>query len=183
MKKITFIITFGAISAIIYTDHADSYQYTPYVGLDYVYNQTSGRGFSPRYHTGGIHFGSTYSPYFATELFFNQSGHDTKHLLDHKVKSSYRAYGLDLLAKLPLGCEKSFALIATAGFGEYVFRHKILSQKHHNENGYGYRFGGGMQYAFNSHWQARFLTRFVNFDHVSGYDHDVEYNLSLEYLF
>ena len=183
MKKITFLLTFSASCAIICSAQADSYQYAPYVGLDYTYNQTSGRGFSPRYHAAGLHIGSTYSPYFATEMFFNQSGTDSQHKHSRKIKSSYRSYGLDLIAALPLGCEKKFAFLATTGIGEYVFKHKVLPQKHHNEHGYGYRFGGGAQYAWNKNWQTRFLTRYVNFDHVSGYDHDMEYQLSLEYHF
>lgn len=183
MKKITFFLTLGALATINFSARADSYQYAPYIGLDYIYNQTTGRGFSPRYHAAGLHVGSTYSPYFATELFVNQSGTDSQHRHGQKIKSSYRAYGLDLIAALPLGCEKRFSLLATAGAGEYVFKHKVLPQKHHNEHGYGYRFGGGAQYAWTSHWQTRFLTRYVNFDHVSGYDHNVEYQLSLEYHF
>ncbi len=183
MKKITFFLTSATIMAITSSVNADKYEYKPYAGIDYTYNQTTAKSFSPRYSVGGLHIGSYYSPYFATELFANQSASDKNRPHNEKIKTSYYAYGLDLVAALPMGCEKHFALLATTGIGEYVVKQKVYPQKHHNEHGYGYRFGGGFRYAFTNRWQTRFITRYVNFDHLSGYDHDVEYNLSLEYSF
>lgn len=179
MKKITFFLTSTLSAGIIFSAKADTYNYRPYIGIDYIYNQSTTKGASPHFSAGGVHIGSTYSPYFATELFYNISGYD-KH---RQIKSSYQSYGLDLLAMLPLGCEKRFSLLATTGVGEYIIRQKPAFQKHQTEHGWGYRFGGGMQYAWSSAWQTRLLTRYVNFDRLSGYDHAVEYNLSLEYHF
>jgi opacity protein-like surface antigen len=87
------------------------------------------------------------------------------------------------LAYLPLGCSKDFSLLATAGIGEYVYKQKFLGQKHNSEHGYGYRFGGGFKYAITPAWQTRLITRYVNFDGLHGYDHAVEYTLSLQYHF
>jgi opacity protein-like surface antigen len=183
MKKITFFLTSILSSGIIFPAQADSYNYRPYIGVDYIYNQTNARGFSPHYSAGGLHIGSTYSPYFATELFYNASDSDKLLNQGQKIKTSYQSYGLDLLAMLPLGCEKRFSLLATTGIGEYIVRQKPTFQKHQTEHGWGYRFGGGIQYAWSKNWQTRFLTRYVNFDQLSGYNHAVEYNLSLEYHF
>ena len=106
-----------------------------------------------------------------------------KRPFENKIKTSYRAYGLDITAYLPLDCAKRFSLLATAGLGEYVYRSKVYEHKHHNEHGYGYRFGGGMKYAWDSHWQTKFVTRYVKFDQLTDYKHNTEYNLSLEYHF
>lgn len=183
MKKITFFLTllFCFTAANVFA--ADKYNYTPYFGFDYTYNHAKAHGFSPTYHAGGIHIGSMYSPYFGTELFLNQSGNDKRHVGNTKIKTSYRSYGLDLLAYLPLGCDKKISLLATTGIGEYVFKQKLLSQKHHNEHGYGYRFGGGLKFAVTQNWQARFITRYVKFDHISGYNHSLEHTFSVEYHF
>jgi opacity protein-like surface antigen len=183
MKKITFFLTSAILTSITFSARADTYNYRPYIGIDYVYDQISARGFSPHHSVGGLHFGSTYSSYFATELFYNASDSDKHNKQNTKIKTSYQSYGLDLLAMLPLDCKKRFSLLVTTGIGEYVVRQKPAFQKHQTEHGWGYRFGGGMQYAWSSAWQTRLLTRYVNFDRLSGYDHAVEYNLSLEYHF
>lgn len=184
MKKITFLLTISAFMAINSAASAvDKYHYTPYIGANYIYSDAKAKGFSPNYHNGGVIIGSDYSPYFGTELFFNQSGSDSNRAAIGKIKTSYRAYGLDMLAYLPLGCAKKFSLAATAGIGEYVFKHKLSGQKHHNEHGYGYRFGGGVRWAFTSHWQTKLLARYVKFDAVDGFNHAVEYSLGVEYHF
>ena len=183
MKKITFLLTFLYSFSCMECYAADAYNYTPYVGMDYTYNHTKAHGFSPKYSAGGLYIGSMYSPYFGTELFFNQSNRHKKNIQNTKIKTSYRSYGLDVLAYLPLGCAQKLSAIATAGIGEYVFNQKILPQKHHNEHGFGYRFGGGIKFALSKNWQTRFITRYVKFNHVSGYNHSLEHTLSFEYHF
>ena len=184
MKKITFFLTLPLLCAASnISAAADKYQYTPYIGIDYAYNQTNAKGFSPRYNALGLHIGSDYSADFGTEIFYNQSAADKRRPNNEKIKTSYRSYGLDLLAYLPLGCQKQLALLATTGMGEYVFNHKKVPQKHHNEHGYGYRFGGGFKYALNQNWQMRFITRYVKFNHADAFNHATEYTLSAEYHF
>lgn len=184
MKKITFFLTLLPLAHLCSNaTAADKYNYTPYVGIDYIYGQISAHGFSPKHNALGLHIGSDYSAYFGTELFFNQSDNDKNRVDAGKIKTSYRSYGLDLLAYLPLGCSKDFSLLATAGIGEYVYKQKFLGQKHHSEHGLGYRFGGGFKYALTPAWQTRLITRYVNFDGLHGYDHAVEYTLSLQYHF
>lgn len=184
MKKITFFLTFGILMMnCVNSSHADSYKYTPYVGAGYAYNHTTAEHKSPKTHIGSVYIGSDYSEYFSTEIFFNQSTAEKNYPSGHKTKTSYRAYGLDLTAYLPLGCEKRFSLLASAGIGEYVFKQKTYPYKHHNEHGWGYRFGGGFKYAFDTNWQAKFMTRYINFDRVYGYDHAVEYFVGIEYHF
>ena len=182
MKKITFLLTTTLIlGGFVKNSAADSYKYTPYAGVDYIYSQTDADGFKPYHNSLGIHIGSDYGKYFGTELFFTQSNSSKKRPNNGIVKTSYRSYGLDLMAYLPLGCEERFSLIATAGIGEYVYKTKFVPAKHYNEHGFGYRFGGGFKYAFDKNWQARILLRRVNFDHLSGYNHNMEYTAGVEY--
>lgn len=184
MKKFTILlIAAGILPQAIATAQADSYQYKPYIGADYTFAYVSAKGFNPRYHAGGIRIGSEYSAYFGTELFFNQSSADKRRPHEQKIKTSYRSYGLDLLAYLPLDCQKRFNLTATAGIGEYVFKTKFVPAKHYNEHGYGYRFGGGLKYVINNNWQTRLLARYINFDHAKGYNHAMEYTAGIEYHF
>ena len=75
------------------------------------------------------------------------------------------------------------SLIATAGIGEYIYKTKFSPTDRHHEHGYGYRFGGGVKYAWNEHWQTRAICRHIEFDHMGGYDHALEYSLGMEYHF
>lgn len=184
MKKITFFLTAAFLTAYQAAPaSADSYKYTPYAGVDYTYNQTVAKGFRPYYNSLGLHIGSDYSRYFGTEMFINQSNGNKRHNGETSIKTSYRSYGLDLMAYLPLDCLNKYSLLATAGIGEYVYKTKFVPEKHHNEHGYGYRFGGGFKYMLTPNWGARIITRYVNFDHLSGYDHDIEYSAGIEYHF
>ena len=184
MKKITFLLTSAIIAAgFIKKAAADDYKYIPYIGVDYVYSQTNAKGLKPYHNAADVRLGSDYSQYFATELFFQQSDSNKRRPDGEILKTSYRAYGLDLLAYLPLDCGKRFSLLATAGIGEYVYNTKLLPNKHHNEHGYGYRFGGGFKYALSQNWQTRFVARHVSFDHLHGYDHNMEYSAGIEYHF
>lgn len=184
MKKITFFLT-GAFFVATHTAPAaaDSYKYTPYAGIDYTYNHTTAKGFNPYYNAAGLYIGSDYSSYFGTELFFNQSAANKRHHGADSIKTSYRSYGLDLMAYLPFGCHNKFSLLGTTGIGEYVFKTKFLPQKHHNEHGYGYRFGGGFKYSIDKNWGIRAIVRYVNFDHVSRFDHAMEYSAGIDYHF
>ena len=184
MKKVTFLLTglTGLLVGATYAN-ADSYAYRPYVGADYVYSDVSAKGFSPQYSSANLRIGSEYGKFFSTELFAAQSISRKNRPQGLKFKSALRSYGLDLFAYLPLGCEKRFSLLATTGIGEYIAKEKLYPLKHHNEHGYGYRFGGGLKYAWNNNWHSRIVARYVNFDHLHGFDHDMEYSAGVEYNF
>lgn len=185
MKKITILLTSALFVAAfnVCAARADSYNYTPYVGADYTFERANAFGVHPQHQAIGLHIGSDYSKYFGTEAFINQSWQHKNRLPDTDLKTSYLNYGLDIMAYLPLFAEQKFSLLATAGIGEYIYKTKFSPTDRHNEHGYGYRFGGGMKYAWESHWQTRFVVRYVNFDKLSGYDHNMEYSLGAEYHF
>ena len=183
MKKITFLLTTAVFIGTSPIVKADTNKYVPYIGTDYAYTETSAKKFSPHHHNISLRIGSEYNSYFGTELFFMQSDTDKHSYPNSENKQSYRAYGLDAAAYLPLGCDKKIALMATAGIGEYVFKIKNRPQKHQNEHGYGYRFGGGLKYLITPSWQTRLLARYINFDHLSNYRHTTEYAVGIEYHF
>lgn len=163
--------------------HADDFEYTPYAGVDYGYVEASAKSLNPNYHAAGINLGTKYNDYFGTELFFNQSGSDAKKTNGGKYKTSYRAYGLDATVYLPLGCYRTFDLIATAGIGEYVFEEKLNGGKHHDNSAWGYRIGAGVMYNLTENISLRVLVRYVGLDGISNFDHLNEYTLGLRYHF
>lgn len=183
MKKIIFTLTVFFLSANVFPAAADSYNYRPYAGIAYVFSHDNGDEIKGDYSLGGVYLGSDYSKYFATELFFNQSGARKNYPHSAKIKTSYRNYGLDLIAALPLEFAEKISLLGTAGIGEYVFKVKKYPQKHSDDHAYGYRFGGGVKYAADKNWQFRALARYVKFDHADIFNHAMEYSFSAEYHF
>lgn len=183
MKKITFVLTFFFCAANVFSARADSYDYRPYVGVSYAFSHNKGDDIKGDYSLGGFYIGSDYSKYFATEVFFNQSTTRKNYPQNQKIKTSYRNYGLDLQAFLPLGEESKLSLAGTLGIGEYVFKNKYYPQKHGNDHGYGYRFGGGLRYMLTDNWQIKTLVRYVKFDHIDVFNHGVEYSFGVEYHF
>lgn len=183
MKKITILLTTALFTAAGFEANADSYNYTPYIGADYLFNQTAAKGYNPHYHAAGLRIGSDYGKYFATELFANQTNRDKRTKEDHDIRSSFYGYGLDILALLPICPENKVSLIATAGIGEYAYKTKFSPTDRHTEHGYGYRFGGGIKYAVTEHWHTRLIGRYIKFDHLSGYKHAAEYTFGVEYHF
>lgn len=189
MKKITFFLTSAFFSlSVISSASADNYKYRPYIGIDYVKDKVSIDHFKPEHHALGLRIGTDYTRYFGTEVFFTQSNafnenrrvRQGEHL---RLKTSYRSYGLDVLAYLPLGCEVPFSLAATAGIGEYTYRERMYPNKHHEEHGYGYRFGGGFRYMISQNWFIRGLARYVKFDRLGDYDDAMEYTAGVDYHF
>ncbi|MBR1825805.1 MAG: porin family protein [Alphaproteobacteria bacterium] len=183
MKKITILLTTALFVAAGFEANADSYNYRPYVGIDYLFNQTAARKYNPHYNVAGVRVGSDYSKYFATELFANQSNRDKRTREGQDFKTSFYGYGLDILAFLPICSEDKLFLTATAGIGEYGYKTKLSPTARRTEHGYGYRFGGGIKYAINEHWQTRLIGRYIHFDQVSGYKYAAEYSLGVEYHF
>lgn len=172
------VALFAAIPA-----KAETLQYIPYAGIDYGYVHATARNMNPNYHAFGINLGTKYNDYFGTELFLSQTGSEAKKYDGGKYKTSYRAYGLDIAAYLPLGCYHTFDLIGTAGIGEYIFNEKLSGSKHHNNSAWGYRIGAGMMYNLSENISLRALVRYVGLDGISRLDHLTEYTAGLRYHF
>ncbi len=167
--------------------HADEdFKYTPYVGIDYTYSNAYADSMKPNYNSGSVNVGTMYNQFFGTELFYQYSDSATKGKhFDDRTKTSFQAGGLDLFGYLPLGCERRFHLLGTAGVGMYRFRKSYESPaiKGGHDSGYGYRLGAGMMYDLNDKWSVRALARHVNLDKVEGFDHMMEYSAGIRYSF
>ncbi|MBE6451480.1 MAG: porin family protein [Alphaproteobacteria bacterium] len=183
MKKI-FLLGLSFFGFAFSANADENFEYTPYVGIDYGYMQAKTQNQKPNYHLLNVNVGTKYNQHFGTEAFFEQSSSDAKKIdSESKIKSSYRAYGLDVSAYLPLGCYHDFDLTATVGAGEYVFYDKLNHQKHNRESGFGYRIGIGMMYNINENVSLRALMRYVDLNDISKVNHLYEYSLGLRYHF
>lgn len=157
-------------------------EYTPYLALNYGYTSVTAKGLHPHHNSLSAVLGSTYNRFFSTEVFYQYANKDT---LGHNAirNTHFDAYGLDALAYLPLGCEGHIAPLVTAGIGQYTFRNKLLNGHHKKDHGWGYRFGGGLQYNIDNHWAARAIARYIHTDDIKYYDHLTEYTVGLRYTF
>ncbi len=158
--------------------------YTPYVGIGAAYHVAKVSKAKPHYFGGNLQLGTMYNPYFGTELFYEQTASDTKKMTDtQKLKTSYRTYGLDAFGYLPLGCDNRFSVLGGLGFGHYVTRQKISAHKHKNNSGYAYRFHLGAIYHLSEHIALRPMASYETFKHISNFNHQFSYSVSLRYYF
>lgn len=152
--------------------------YRPYLGLDYAYDASSAH---PHYNSVRAVLGSVYNPYFGTEVFYQYS--DKDEMKPQGIRNaSFNAYGLDMLAYLPLG-DSGVAPLLAAGIGQYTFKSKYADGAHNNDHGWGYRLGTGLQYDIDSNWAVRAIVRYVKTDKISAYKHLNEYTLGIRYTF
>lgn len=162
----------------------DSFEYVPYVGVDYSYTNAKAFGSKPNYNLLSVNIGTKYNNFFGTEAFFEQSASDTRKInTKDKIKTSYRSYGLDLSAYLPIGCYHTFDLVGTVGIGEYVFYDKLNKQKHNSNSSLGYRIGAGFVYNIQENVSLRTIARYVNLQNITNVNHLYEYTIGLRYHF
>ena len=185
MKKIFF---FGLLMLVLghstKTYATESFDYTPYVGIDYGFVKAKASHANPNYHLLNLNIGTKYNNYFGTEAFFEHSSSDTKKLNStDKLKTSYRAYGIDAMAYLPLGCYHTFDVVGSIGLAEYIFTSKFNKQKHHNDNAWGYRVGIGLIYNATENLSVKAMARYVGVNDITYINHLNEYTLGLRYHF
>lgn len=174
-------VTIGTL-ALCFSNAISAREYVPYIGADYTYATAhASEGLRPHYQVFDFNVGTKYNPYFGTEVFYAQSASEHKKFEDDKLKTSYRAYGLDLAAYLP--CTTHADLFLTGGLGEYVLKYQFAGQKHQKDTGIGYRMGGGLMLNLNEHFSLRLLARYVALDKVSDINHLTEYGVGLRYHF
>lgn len=183
MKK---TLAAAAVFMIAFANSAKAAQdgeYIPYVGIDYTYTDANVKYDRPHYNSGSVNIGTYYNKFFGTEMFYQRSdSHKEGHGAD-KSKTSFQAYGLDLMGYLPLGCDQTFALIGTVGIGEYIVRNQYSLGKGNRDHGIGYRAGAGVLYNVDENWGIRVLARYVNLNHINDYDHMMEYSAGVRYTF
>lgn len=163
-----------AVSAVAFAASANANEYTPYVGVDYGYNDVN------YYNSAIVNVGTNFNKYFGTEVFYQFS--DSKRDNEGN-ENSMRAYGLDAYGYLPLGCAQTFSLVGTAGIAELDYKIKNQDEKRYNDNGVGYRLGVGVQYAIDENVAVRAIARYTFTDKIDGLDHIMEYTAGVRYNF
>ena len=106
MQKITTALLLAAgVCLNAASARAIENDYKPYLGVNYAYGEVRAEGAHAYHNSGSFNLGSVYNKYFGTELFYQYSD---KHKFDagsDLKNTAFQAYGLDLMAYLPLGCE------------------------------------------------------------------------------
>ena len=176
-----------AVSAVAFTANANAENsFKPYVGVDYNYTDADAEHQSPKYNSASVNVGTNYNQYFGTEVFYQYSDDDKKHIGAIENQTSFQAYGLDLMGYLPLGCDQEFSLIGTAGIGEYTFDKNFsgwAAPKDQRDHGIGYRLGGGVLYNVDENVAVRALVRYVNLNDIKDFDDMWEYTAGVRYNF
>ena len=179
MKKI-FISVLLVSCIFAYTADAENH-YRPYIGADMSFNKAKTRFIRPDYNGAIINLGTTYNPYFGTEIFYHQTTSKAKTFGNEKYKTSFRAYGLDAIVTLPVYSKLDLNL--SIGAGSYVFKEKLTGAHHGSDEGIGYRFGGGAVYHFTNRLAGRFNARYIKFNDISNLKHTAEYTIGARYYF
>ena len=175
-----------AVSALAFSATANASDFNPSAGLDYNYTDADADHQSPKYKSASVNVGTEYNKYFGTEVFYQYSDDDKKHVNGIENQTSFQAYGLDLMGYLPLGCDQVFSLVGTMGIGEYTFDKNysgFYAPKDQRDHGIGYRFGGGLQYKIDDKFSVRGLVRYVNLNDIDNFDDMWEYTAGIRYSF
>ncbi len=177
------IALLAAVSAIALATSANALEFRPYVGAQYNLTSASVKDMpNMDMHSYSVFVGTDYNRYFGTEVFYQNSNKWHKVINDVKTKVDFEAYGLDLYGYLPLGCDRVFSLLGTAGIANYDFDGDRGNGKE-EDNGLGYRLGAGMQYNITNNIAVRGIVRYIWADKLDGFDHMMEYSLGAKYSF
>ena len=175
-KNIALLAT---VSALILAGNANALEFRPYVGAQYniTHVNTQGLPTNVNMNSYSVFVGTEYNKYFGTELFYQNTNKWHKIINGTKVKTDFDAYGLDAYGYLPLGCDQVIAPFATVGIANYNFGGD------NDDNGLGYRLGGGIQYHITNNIALRAMGRYVWTDKLEGIDHMSEFSIGLKYVF
>ena len=177
------IALLAAVSAIALATSANALEFRPYVGAQYNLTSASVKNMpNMDMHTYSAFVGTDYNRYFGTEVFYQNSNKWHKVVNGVKNKFDFEAYGLDAYGYLPLGCDRVFSLLGTAGIANYDYDVDNGAGKG-EDNGLGYRLGAGMQYNVTNNIAIRGLVRYIWADKLDGFDHMMEYSLGAKYSF
>lgn len=178
------IALLAAVSVFALANSANALEFRPYVGAQYNVTHVNAKDLNTNMdmHSYSVFVGTEYNRYFGTEVFYQNSNKWHKVIDGTKVKTDFAAYGLDAYGYLPLGCDRVISLIGTAGIANYDFDIDEGDGKG-DDNGLGYRLGGGIQYNITNNIAVRALGRYVWTDKLDGMDHFSEFSLGMKYVF
>jgi len=179
------IALLAAVSAIALATSANALEFRPYVGAQYNVTSHSIKNVHTNMdmHSYSVFVGTDYNRYFGTEVFYQNSNKWHKTDGVNKVKADFAAYGLDAYGYLPLGCDRVWSLLGTAGIAAYDYDWDGRGNGKEKDNGLGYRLGAGMQYNITNTIAVRGLARYIWADKLDGFDHMMEYSLGVKYSF
>lgn len=164
---------------------ANAFEYKPYVGIDYAYDKADfkkeAKDLKDGFNSGIINAGARFGDYMGLEAFYQMSGDRKTHGEDYNVKASFEAYGVDAYGYMPLGCDKTFDLLASVGVANYDTEIKGEDAKE-DKSRVGYRFGLGAQYNITENIAARVMGRY-NYLGMSNLDNFQEVTAGVRYTF
>ncbi len=178
------IALLAAVSVFALTNSVNALEFRPYVGAQYNVTHDNNKivDTNVNLHSYSVFVGTEYNKYFGTEVFYQNSNKWHKVVEGNKVKADFDAYGLDAYGYLPLGCDQVIAPFVTAGIANYDFDYATTGAKG-EDNGLGYRLGGGIQYHITNNIAVRALGRYVWTNKLEGTDHFSEFSVGAKYVF
>lgn len=183
--------------ASLFAFNAQALDVKPYVGVDYVYSKMDldvklegenvSRYLEDNLNAFAVSAGTKFNKNFGIEAFYQQSEDGKKTISPlEKTETNYKAYGVDFIGYLPVGCENKLELLGSVGLAQYdaEAKYKIAGFRVINldDDGLGLRFGAGAQYNFNEHLAARVMARYVDTD-IDGLDNMVDLTAGIRYTF
>lgn len=158
----------------------------PVLGADFVYsvlNFSDDSGIikefaEDEYKAFSVSLGAKFNPYFGIEGFYQHSEEGESPSLYHydlgrgKLKTSYIAYGVDLIGYLPTDVQ-NVTLLGSIGLGQYELEAKYdgrYGSISDTEDELGIRLGAGLQTSINENLSFRLMGRYshINSDAVDN---------------
>ncbi len=165
--------------------NAEAVDMTPYVGMDAGYAMVDGNEF-----TNGALSTKNWSlaavlgartDHYGIEAFYMNSLRQHKSFEGEHYATRISGYGVDALAFQQLGCSGRWELVGAAGIGEYKIKANY-AEGGTSDTGYGYRLGGGLQYAMSENTSLRVMYHHV-WMNKSTIDSMDEYTIGFRYAF
>ena len=143
----------------------------PYVGLDFASTYFDIKKkydyLEKSYGSLSLNAGTRIYDHFGLEAFYQDSGEEKSDRVwpapgeSGKYKSSFEAYGLDVMGYVP--AYENAEVFGAIGWGEYKLKIKGFGTSTHEKKN-GVRFGAGLQYNFNEHITLRTAARYIYLD-------------------
>src|SRR5574344_1095841 len=130
------------------------------------------------FNSGIFSLGAKFNERFSVETFYQQSLEaEGKYNI---VKTSFIAQGFDM--QFTNNLINNFNLIGSLGVARYYVEAKIKSYKE-NENGFGFRYGLGLQYNIDEHIALRTMGRYTTLASFNSVSDIKEVTFGFRYTF
>lgn len=113
--------------ASLFAFNAQALDVKPYVGVDYVYSKAdlATDEFDDQWNAYALSVGTKLNKNFGVEAFYQETDDAEKNIplpafnSIAKTEASYKAYGVDFIGYLPVGCENKLELLGSVGLAQY----------------------------------------------------------------